>query len=88
MVLTGLCLWWPRQSQRLAGVIYPRLRKGSKVLMRDLHSVTGVWISLLVLFLLATGLPWAKFWGSYFRTARDLVGMTAGAHRIGRWVVS
>jgi uncharacterized iron-regulated membrane protein len=33
--------------------------------------VTGLWISCLVLFLLFTGLPWAKFWGGYFKQMRQ-----------------
>lgn len=74
MILTGLFLWWPRSSSRWAGVIYPRLLKGRKLFWRDLHSVTGVWISLLVLFLLVTGLPWAKFWGNYLKTVRSMTG--------------
>lgn len=73
MILTGLFLWWPRGG-RLAGVLYPRLWQGRKLFWRDIHSVTGVWISLLVLFLLMTGLPWAKFWGNYFKTVRGLTG--------------
>ncbi len=74
MLVTGLYLWWPRSAKGLGGVLYPRLGKGSKVFLRDLHSVTGIWISTLVLFLLVTGLPWAKFWGNYFRTIRDVTG--------------
>ena len=74
MILTGLFLWWPRSANRLAGVIYPRLWQGRKLFWRDLHSVTGVWISIFVLFLLLTGLPWAKFWGNYFRTVRGWTG--------------
>ncbi len=73
MVLSGMFLWWPRSS-RLAGVLYPRLFQGRKLFWRDLHSVTGAWISLLVLLLLMTGLPWAKFWGNYFKTVRGLTG--------------
>lgn len=63
MVLTGLYLWWPRQARGLAGVLYPRLAAGSRVLWRDLHAVTGVWISLVLLGFLATALPWTKLWG-------------------------
>jgi uncharacterized iron-regulated membrane protein len=63
MVLTGLYLWWPRQARGLAGVLYPRLRAGPRVLWRDLHAVTGVWISLVLLGFLATALPWTKLWG-------------------------
>lgn len=63
MVLTGLYLWWPRQARGLAGVLYPRLSAGSRVLWRDLHAVTGVWIALVLLAFLATALPWTKLWG-------------------------
>lgn len=74
LLVTGLYLWWPRQAKGLGGVLYPRLRMGSRIFWRDLHSVTGIWISGLALFLLATGLPWAKFWGGYFKSVRQLTG--------------
>ena len=74
MILTGLVLWWPRGSSKLAGVVYPRLNRGSRIFWRDIHGVTGMWISGLALFLLLTGLPWAKFWGDYFKYARKLTG--------------
>jgi len=74
MILTGLFLWWPRGGTRLGGVVYPRLRKGSRVFWRDIHGVTGMWISGFALVLLLTGLPWAKFWGDYFRSVRRLTG--------------
>jgi uncharacterized iron-regulated membrane protein len=57
MIITGLYLWWPRQAQGLGGVVYPRLGHGAWVFWRDLHAVTGVWISSLTLFLLVSGLP-------------------------------
>lgn len=75
MVLTGLFLWWPRSAKGWGGILYPRLRKGSKLFWRDIHSVTGIWISLCVIFLLATGLPWAKFWGNYLRSVRAMTGL-------------
>lgn len=74
MVLTGLYLWWPSGPNWMAGAIYPRLFSGSKIWWRDVHSVTGVWISFLTLFLLASGLPWAKFWGSYLKQVRSVTG--------------
>ncbi|GLQ88961.1 PepSY-associated TM helix domain-containing protein [Dyella flagellata] len=69
MLLSGLYLWWPRNA-RLAGVLYPRLRHGSRVFWRDLHAVTGLWISLLALFLLLSGLPWTTTWGGTLRSLR------------------
>lgn len=74
MIVTGLYLWGPRHARGFGGVLYPRLRGGSRMFWRDVHSVTGVWISSLALFLLLTGLPWAKSWGTYFKAARQLTG--------------
>jgi uncharacterized iron-regulated membrane protein len=69
-LLTGLYLWWPH-SARLAGVIYPRLRQGTRIALRDLHAVTAMWISVLALFLLVSGLPWSKSWGSLLTQLRQ-----------------
>jgi uncharacterized iron-regulated membrane protein len=74
MVVTGLFLWWPRHARGLAGVLYPRLAGGRRMFWRDLHGVTGIWISTFVLFLLLTGLPWAKSWGNYFKAMRRITG--------------
>lgn len=72
LVLTGLYLWWPRNARGLAGVIYPHLASKGRVFWRDLHAVTGIWISFFVLFLLVSGLPWALVWGSAFKEVRQL----------------
>ncbi|MDA8745986.1 PepSY domain-containing protein, partial [Rubripirellula amarantea] len=37
-------------------------------------SVGGFWVSGLILFLIATGLPWSTFWGDYFKTMRSVTG--------------
>lgn len=74
MILTGLFLWWPRKWIGLAGVIYPRLMSGKKPFWRDVHSVTGFWISAFALVLIITGLPWAAFWGEYFKSIRGWTG--------------
>jgi uncharacterized iron-regulated membrane protein len=73
MILTGLYLWWPRNARGLAGVVYPRLGD-RKRFWRDIHAVTGVWISGLALFLIATGLPWAFVWGESFKAVRQWTG--------------
>ncbi|MES1256485.1 MAG: PepSY domain-containing protein [Acidobacteriota bacterium] len=67
LLVTGVYLWWPRDGLRLWGVWLPRLsRHSSRIFWRDLHSVTGIYSSVLVAFLLITGLPWAIFWGTSF----------------------
>lgn len=77
MIVTGLYLWWPR-GRGAAGVIWPRLRQGSKVAWRDAHAVTGFWVSGLALVLLVTGLPWADVWGSAFKAVRAELGWVKG----------
>lgn len=78
MIVTGLILWWPR-GRGLAGVIWPRLTLGRRAAWRDLHAVTGFWVSGLALVLLLTGLPWADVWGSAFKTVRTELGWVKGA---------
>ena len=72
MIVTGLALWWPRGGG-LAGVVYPRLRAGGRRFWRDIHGVTGFWVSVAALFLLLSGLPWAQSWGGYLKLIRHVV---------------
>ena len=77
MLFTGLYLWWPRQSEKLAGVIWIRFGKGQRIFWRDLHAATGLWVSAFALFLIVTGLPWANGWGAYFKSIRRMTGTAA-----------
>ena len=61
-------LWWPRGNNP-AGVLWPRLHARGRLLWRDLHAVTGFWGSLLLLFMLLTGMTWTGFWGAQFAGA-------------------
>ena len=70
LVITGLYLWWPRGKAGLAGTVYPRFSEGGRTFWKDIHSVAGLWISFFVLFLLLSGLPWAKSWGSMLKEVR------------------
>jgi len=63
MTLTGLYLWWPRNAAGFAGVLYPRLRNGSRIFWRDLHATVGMYFALIVLAFLFSALPWTAFWG-------------------------
>ena len=66
MIISGLYLWWPkdrRGGRGLGGIVWPRLGAGPRVMLRDLHAVTGFWVAGLTLILLLTGLPWADVWG-------------------------
>lgn len=73
LIITGIYLWWPRSARGLAGILYPRLRLKGRRLWQDIHAVTGFWVSLFLLFLLVTALPWALIWGSAFKELRAAV---------------
>lgn len=77
MILSGLYLWWPRSTRGMAGVLYPRLTARGRVMWRDLHAVTGVWVSAFALLLLVTGLPWTTVWGDGFKVVRQVTGTAA-----------
>ncbi len=78
MILTGLYLWWP-DGRKAAGIIWPRFGMGKRTFLRDLHAVTGFWISGLVLVLLLSGLPWTSVWGEAFQYGRTELGLVKGA---------
>ena len=85
LILTGIYLGWPRNTSRLGGVLYPRLKLRGRLFWRDLHSVTGIWIALLVLFLLLSGLPWTFVWGNAFKGIRQ---MTDAIEQPQGWIIS
>ncbi|MDH4870850.1 PepSY domain-containing protein [Pseudomonas sp. BN515] len=65
LVVSGVYLWWPR-GQGMRGVFWPRLANRGRLFWRDLHAVTGFWGSLVLLFMLLTGMTWTGFWGEQF----------------------
>lgn len=77
LILSGLYLWWPR-GRGPAGVLWPRLGARGRVVWRDLHAVTGFWVSGLALVLLVSGLPWTDGWATAFRTVRAELGLVQG----------
>ncbi len=72
MIVTGLYLWWPREASGIRGVLLPRFDRRGRPLWRDLHAVIGFWVSAFALFLLISGLPWTKFWGSNLKALRQI----------------
>lgn len=75
LLVTGLYLWWPR-GRGLFGVLVPRLHKNGRVFWRDLHAVTGFWLSFFVVFLILSGLPWSLVAGRVIQTIENRIGAT------------
>lgn len=74
LIVTGLLLWWPRHQRGLAGVVYPRLGTKGRTRWRDLHAITGMWISAFLVLFLVSGLPWSFVWGHALQSVENTVG--------------
>jgi uncharacterized iron-regulated membrane protein len=74
LIVTGLYLGWPPDARGPAGVLWPRGARSGRARWREWHAVIGFWVSLLVLFLLVSGLPWSQVWGGAFKEALAWVG--------------
>lgn len=64
LVVSGLYLWWPARGRRWP--LVPDLSKRDRPLWRELHKSVGVWISLILLAFLFTGLSWTGVWGKKY----------------------
>lgn len=64
LIVTGLFLWWPKSIADVWGTILPRISKpGTRLFWRDLHAVPAFWLSLLILAIILSGLPWSGILG-------------------------
>jgi uncharacterized iron-regulated membrane protein len=64
LAVSGIYLWWPRKKGTGRALFVPRLGRKGRARWRDLHAVPGIVLSGLLVFLVATGLPWSGFWGA------------------------
>ena len=65
LVVTGLYLWWPRGTGVLAALV-PNLTAKGRGWWKELHKATGVWISLVLVVFILSGLAWAGIWGDAY----------------------
>jgi uncharacterized iron-regulated membrane protein len=63
LIVTGVYLWWPRGGSFTAAV-GPDFRQTGRALWRSLHSTIGIWLSVILLLFLLTGMAWTGIWGS------------------------
>ncbi|TDL30954.1 PepSY domain-containing protein [Jeotgalibacillus sp. S-D1] len=63
LLVTGLYMWWPRNRKSIWGTVLPRFRSKGRTFWRDLHAVPAFWFSIMIVILIATGLPWSGVMG-------------------------
>jgi len=69
LAATGIYLWWPHNANQVWGVWLPRLRQKPYVVLRDLHSVGGMYVAVVAIVISLTGLIYTYVWGSGFQYA-------------------
>ncbi|MEO0979556.1 MAG: PepSY domain-containing protein [Pseudomonadota bacterium] len=62
LIITGIYLWWPRDMS-LAQALVPDLRQRGRALWKTLHVNIGIYVSVLLLAFLITGMAWTGIWG-------------------------
>ncbi len=73
-MLAGLYLWWPKGKAKIWGVWLPRIRGRARVILRDWHTVPGVYMVLFVIMIMFTGLLFTRIWGTGYRAGNALTG--------------
>ncbi|WBB51085.1 PepSY domain-containing protein [Verrucosispora sp. WMMA2044] len=75
LALGGVILWWRRRQNgraRAKHLLVPDLSTSRGVRRtRGWHATTGVWLTIGLLFLAATGLTWSRFAGANFGAGLD-----------------
>lgn len=66
LVATGIYLHWPRNGASWARALAPRLARGGRSMWKALHGAVGLWISVVLVLFLVSGLSWAGIWGGKF----------------------
>ena len=74
LILTGVYVFWPSRKRGLKAFFVPRLKQGKRTFFRDLHSISGFWISGLLLLVLAGAFPWTDVAGESFKQVQQITG--------------
>lgn len=67
LAATGVYLWWPRKANQVWGVWLPRLRRKPYMVLRDLHTISGMYVAIVAIVIALTGLIYTYIWGSGFQ---------------------
>ncbi len=64
LLLSGMYMWWPRNGRGFARSFVPNLAQRGRALWKGLHASLGLYIGVVLLFFLLSGLAWTGVWGT------------------------
>ncbi len=70
MLLTGICLWWPRGQ----ATALPKAGVNGRAGWKQWHAFAGVVLALVTFAILITGLTWSRHAGQQIKTAAEWMG--------------
>lgn len=66
LVISGVYLSWPRNGRTFKSMLVPNLLAKKRELWKSLHITVGVYLSIILLAFLLTGMAWTGVWGGKF----------------------
>lgn len=74
LIITGNYVFLSTCKPGVLSLIVPRVKQGKRILFRDLHAITGFWISGLLILVLAGAFPWTDVVGHNFKWIQEVTG--------------
>ena len=66
LTVTGLYLHWPRHGATWGRALTVQVGAGGRAFWKSLHGAIGLWVGLILIVFLISGLSWAGLWGAKF----------------------
>lgn len=82
LILTGVFLWWPSKGESKIKAATTISKKSGRPFWRDLHSVIGIWVAVILFFFCISGLAWASVWGGKLTQAWSTFPMEKSASSV------
>ncbi|AWD21525.1 PepSY-associated TM helix domain-containing protein [Fuscovulum blasticum] len=66
LCVTGLYMHWPRNGTSWGKALTVQTGARGRTLWKSLHATVGLWVSVVLILFLISGLSWAGVWGTKF----------------------
>lgn len=74
LLITGLVIWFPFKKVTLGGFFTIRMNHSKRLMWRDFHAVFSFWISLILIIIIAGGMPWTQMFGDQLKWVQKQTG--------------